>query len=131
MKKFLASLMVAVTLAVGIIPAAEAKYRGSSSSFSSTRVYRAPSYSAPRAPVYRAPSVPAYRAPTTTYRSNTTVINQRPAGGGFFSNMLSTGAGVLGGMALFEWLKPDPKPAQQITTCPEGMTCTPAAPVQK
>lgn len=111
MKKHFLGLVVAAMMAT-VMPV-EAKY-GGSRSVSSTRVYSAPrpSYTAPRTPSYTAPRVPTYRAPQTpVYRSNTTtVINQR-SGGGFFSNMLSTGAGVLGGMALFNWLKGDTPPA--------------------
>lgn len=64
------------------------------------------------------------RTPTyaPTYRSNsTTVINQR-SGGGFMSNMLSTGAGVLGGMWLFNMFKSDPAPQ------PVPAAVAPAAP---
>lgn len=135
MKKLIASLMVAATLAVGFVPTAEAKYGGSRSSFSTTRVYSSPrpSFSRPAPmPSYRPAPVPSYRSPTVINRS-TTVIQQAPQRGtGFFGNMLSTGAGVLGGMALFNWLKPEPKP-QAVPLCtPQtvtGTVCTPAAPV--
>lgn len=107
MQKALAAIACAAMLAVSM--PAEARYGGSRSSFSSTRVtssYRAPSrvYSVPSRPVYTAPRVPSYSAPRTVYRSNTTTIVNQRSGPGFFSNMLSTGAGVLGGMALFNWL---------------------------
>ncbi|QGJ74051.1 hypothetical protein [Sinorhizobium meliloti] len=94
MKKLSLALVSALAMTLSVAPAADAKFRGFGGGGFRTKSSFSRTYTAPK-PSYR--PAPSYR-PTTTV-NNTTVVQQK-SGGGIFSNI----AGTIAGMAIYDWL---------------------------
>ena len=100
------SLIVAALTAVCLIATTAAEARGGRGGFSGGRSFSRPS-------VTRV--APRPQAPKTIIKKNTTIINQSqttntaPAssGGGFWSNIFGTAAGVMAGSAIYDAMTDD------------------------